>query len=178
MPPTAVRLRETGCLRRSIHNQRSPWPGFDPAIYVSLGFGDPGGQDVDARNESTAVRLRKIGCLQRSIHNQRSPWPGLTRPSTSSWALVISAAKTWMPGTSPGKGYLQLHRGSHRSILHCFNCLTGQPWNESGQGYLQLHRSSRRSIPHRPDCSTGQPRMPTGKPVSDPSYLSDSLDSS
>src|SRR5271168_354589 len=53
-----------------------------------------------------AVRLREIGCLQRSLDNQRSPWPGLTRPSTSSWTLVISAAKTWMPGSSPGKGYL------------------------------------------------------------------------
>jgi hypothetical protein len=57
-----------------------------------------------ARARPTAVRLREIGCLQRSLHNQRSPWPGLTRPSTSSWAWVISAAKPWMPGSSPGKG--------------------------------------------------------------------------
>jgi len=59
----------------------------------------------DGRVKPRAVRLRETGCLQRSIRNQRSPWPGLARPSTSSWALAISAAKAWMPGTSPGKGY-------------------------------------------------------------------------
>ena len=65
--------------------------------------------------------------LRRPLDNQRSPWPGLTRLSTSSWALVVSAAETWMPGSSPGRGYLQLHRGSQRTIPHCRNCSTGQP---------------------------------------------------
>jgi hypothetical protein len=54
-----------------------------------------------------------------------------------SGALVISAAKTWMPGTSPDKGYLQLHRGSRRSILHCRNCSTGQPWVKPGNDEKQ-----------------------------------------
>jgi hypothetical protein len=77
MPPTAVRLRETGCLRRSIHNQRSPWPGFDPAIYVFLGFGDPGGQDVDAGNESHGCPVEE-NRLSPTIHTQpKIPLAGL-----------------------------------------------------------------------------------------------------
>jgi hypothetical protein len=37
-----------------------------------------------------------------------------------------------MRGSSPRKGPLQLHRGSRRSILHCPNCSTGQPWPRPG----------------------------------------------
>src|SRR5215216_7326822 len=36
-------------------------------------------------------------CAPSLLAYVRSSWPGLTRPSTTS-----SAAKTWMPGTSPG----------------------------------------------------------------------------
>jgi hypothetical protein len=71
--------------------------------------------------------------LSPTIHNHRFPRPGLTRPSTSCWAMVISAVKTWVPGTSPGKGCLQLHCSSRRSIPHCPNCSTGQPWVKPGQ---------------------------------------------
>src|ERR1700732_1455911 len=34
------------------------------------------------------------------------PWPGLPRPPTSSAASTTAVAKTWMPGSSPGKGHL------------------------------------------------------------------------
>jgi len=49
--PTAVRLREIGCLQRSIYNPRSPWPGLTRPS-TSLDLDDLGGQNVDARNKS------------------------------------------------------------------------------------------------------------------------------
>src|SRR5271163_3767771 len=71
------------------------------------------------------------------LDNQRSPWSGSTRgpsahgldpwASTSYWALVISSAKAWMPGSSPGKGRLQLYCGSRGPIPRCRNYSTGQP---------------------------------------------------
>ena len=75
------------------------------------------------------------GFPQSSLPGGIGPlWPDLIRgpsahglvpwASTSSWALAISADTTWMPGTSPGKGCLGLHRGSHLSILHYRNCST------------------------------------------------------
>jgi hypothetical protein len=69
-----------------------------------------------------AVRLREIGCLQRSLDNQRSPWPGLTRPSTSSWTLMISVPEDVDGRVKPGHGDLKLYCGSRHSILHCRNC--------------------------------------------------------
>jgi len=40
-------------LSATIHTQpKVPLAGLDPAIYVFLGFCDPGGQNVDARNKS------------------------------------------------------------------------------------------------------------------------------
>jgi hypothetical protein len=48
----AVRF-EGNWLSPTIHRQpKIPLAGLDPAIYVFLGFGDPGGRDVDARNKS------------------------------------------------------------------------------------------------------------------------------
>ena len=85
-----------------------------------------------------AVRLREIGCLQRSLDNQRSPWPGLTRPSTSSGGLVISPAKTVDARIKSGQGDLKLYCSSRRSLLHCRNRSTGQPWIKSGQGVLTV----------------------------------------
>jgi hypothetical protein len=173
---TAIRLQEIGCLQQSIHNRRSLWPGstqgcpvegnrlsammhsqpkipvagLDPAIHISLDLGDLRGQDVDARNKSGQSVLTVVlwpssldPALSRSF-NRTSV--GSTRPSTSSWALVILAAKMWIPGTSPGKAYLQLRRGSHRSILRCRNLSIGQPRAEGPpattiEGILDLRLS-------------------------------------
>jgi hypothetical protein len=66
--------------------------------------GKVGRAEVTLEAASPGIVLRRFGCLYDQLHYQRSPWLGLTRPSTSSCALAISAAKPWMPGTSPGKG--------------------------------------------------------------------------
>jgi hypothetical protein len=43
---------------------------------------------------------------RRSTGIPETPWPGLSRPSTAWWLSKVPGFKTWMPGTSPGKGIL------------------------------------------------------------------------
>src|SRR5690242_5957379 len=69
--------------------------------------------------------------LSATIHTQpKIPLAGLD-PAIYVFlgVLVISAAKTWMPGTSPGTGYLQLHRGSAEACVH------GPPYRRSHRPY-------------------------------------------
>src|SRR5438477_13154950 len=69
--------------------------------------------------------------LSPTIHTQpKIPLAGLDPAIYVFPGLVISAAKTWIPGTSPGKAYSELHLGSRGSILHCPNCPTGQLWTD------------------------------------------------
>src|SRR6266403_5144629 len=53
-------------LSPTIHTQpKIPLAGLDPAIYVFRGFGDLGGQDVDARNKSGQGALTVASWITR-----------------------------------------------------------------------------------------------------------------
>jgi hypothetical protein len=80
-------------LREEIGPVISSWPGLarlDPAIYVFLGFGDLGGQDLDARNKSgqgpltVVLWLAPLDPTLSQLLNRTAV--GLARPSTPSSA--------------------------------------------------------------------------------------------
>src|SRR5438270_10210841 len=46
---------------------------------------------------------KRVG-LEGRVTTIDTPWPGLTRPPTSASTAKLAPGRTWMPGTSPGKG--------------------------------------------------------------------------
>ena len=103
-------------------------------VHVLLDLSDLGGQGVDARIKSSPWAEDQRGnpthgCpvqgnrLSLTIRTQpKIPLAGLDPAIHVFLGFGDLAAKAWMPGSSPGKGYLQLHCASRHSILHCCNC--------------------------------------------------------
>jgi hypothetical protein len=88
---------------------------------------------MEARHGLSCLPMNAHSCpaekhqLFATIHKQQEiplagldPWAFSPRTypwaSTSSWALMISTAKTWMPGPNPGKEHSQLHNSPEMGL--------------------------------------------------------------